>query len=85
MLLAVQEIGTLPNIEEMEKKKEIVKDVVIRLSEFVQKNPISQRKFRKKYDVDITRLRSWISGQRGMSLEMIGKIENILSSGPVTA
>ncbi len=79
----VQETDAPPDIEEIERKKEIVKDVATRLSEFVLKNHISQRKFRKKYGFDITSLRFWINGQRGMSFEMIDRIEKILSSGPV--
>ncbi len=80
--MIVQEPDIFPDIEEIEKKKEIVKDVATRLSEFVQKNHISQRKFRKRYGFDITSLRFWISGQRGMSFEMIERIEKILSTDP---
>ncbi len=80
--ISVQEFNFPITAEETEKKKKLVKDVATRLSEFVQKNQISQRGFRKKYGVDITSLRFWISGQRGMSFEMIERLEKIISSGP---
>lgn len=83
MLIAAHECEHSLTVSETERKKKIIKDVAIRLQEFIRQNNISQRGFRKIYDIDVTSLRHWISGHRGMSYEMIDRIESILSSSPV--
>ncbi len=62
-----------------EKQKKVL-EVATRLSEFVQKKKISQKSFRKIYGVNITNHKFWLAGTRGMSLEMIEKLEKIISS-----
>lgn len=64
------------------EKKKRVQEVAAKLSEFIQKNNLSQRKFRKEYGIDITSLRFWLTGERGMSVEMLSKIEKIISTDP---
>lgn len=67
-----------------EKQKKII-EIATRLSDFVQKNKFSQRSFRKTYGIDITNLRFWVTGERGMSFMMMDKLEIILSSSPMPA
>jgi len=59
---------------------EVVKNLAIRLQNFMKVNNISQRGFREKYDVDVTPMTRWLNGTKGMSDDKIAKIESILST-----
>jgi hypothetical protein len=61
-----------------------IQEVAKKLNSFVVKNKFTQRTFKNTYNLDITSMRAWLEGCRGMSIDTIEKIEEIISNPPKT-
>jgi len=54
--------------------------IAIALKQYMQDHNLTQRTFKAKYGVDVTKMKNWILGTRSMNLSTIMKIMQIINS-----